>query len=407
MKLVKVSTIYPAYLSALYADRAHLAGRSYGDQLSEIFSDCFGTFDAWSRALAPQGYQVTELLANVRPLQESWARATPGPEPGLASLLEITARQVAEARPEVLYLTDYSFFPAAWIRELRERVPSIRLVVMWCGAPFGDHSPFGACDLILTCIPELKETISGLGYPCAHLHHAFDERVIDRLGSRDAPSHPFTFVGQVHRQDRYHRQREALLLGLTGLVPLEIFTPSAQLGLRDDLSAMVRMAAFDLAALLKAIGIPGSALGKIPALGKAARWDNRPRMPVDRQLKRHMLPPLFGMAMYRLLAGSKVSLNTHIDVSPKSASNMRLFEAAGVGSCLLTDHRDNLAELFDPDREVVTYRSAEECAEKARYLLDNPAERESIARAGRERVLNEHTYTHRAPVLDRIIRSRL
>ena len=34
-----------------------------------------------------------------------------------------------------------------------------------------------------------------------------------------------------------------------------------------------------------------------------------------------------------------------------TGGNIRMFEATGVGSCLLTDHKQNLQDLFIPDEE--------------------------------------------------------
>ena len=39
---------------------------------------------------------------------------------------------------------------------------------------------------------------------------------------------------------------------------------------------------------------------------------------------------------------------------------MRLYEATGMGSLLLTDRKDNLRQLFEEDHEIVTYESKEE-----------------------------------------------
>lgn len=86
---------------------------------------------------------------------------------------------------------------------------------------------------------------------------------------------------------------------------------------------------------------------------------------------------------------------------------MRLFEATGMGACLLTDRASNLSELFEADREVVTYGSADECVEKALYLLSHDAERESIARAGHARTMKEHTLAHRLRIVDDTLRRLL
>ncbi len=84
---------------------------------------------------------------------------------------------------------------------------------------------------------------------------------------------------------------------------------------------------------------------------------------------------------------------------------MRLYEATGVGTCLLTDWKANLPNLFTLDVEVVAYRSAEECIEKVRYLLDHEDVRQAIAAAGQRRTLRDHTTRQRAEQLDDIIQS--
>jgi spore maturation protein CgeB len=74
---------------------------------------------------------------------------------------------------------------------------------------------------------------------------------------------------------------------------------------------------------------------------------------------------------------------------------MRLYETTGVGTLLLTDWKDNLHEMFEPDAEVVTYRTPEECVERINYFLKHEAERARIAKAGHTRTLRDHTYRGR------------
>ena len=45
--------------------------------------------------------------------------------------------------------------------------------------------------------------------------------------------------------------------------------------------------------------------------------------------------------MYQLIFDSKVVLNNHIDISQDQMANIRLFESTGLGSCLLTDYKNN------------------------------------------------------------------
>jgi spore maturation protein CgeB len=76
-----------------------------------------------------------------------------------------------------------------------------------------------------------------------------------------------------------------------------------------------------------------------------------------------------------------------------------------MGCLLLTDYKDNLHEMFEPDQEVVTYRDAAECVDKVRFYLDdrNRDARERIAAAGQRRTLREHTYGARMKRLVQLI----
>jgi spore maturation protein CgeB len=109
--------------------------------------------------------------------------------------------------------------------------------------------------------------------------------------------------------------------------------------------------------------------------------------------------------MYRSLARSRVTLNRHINVAENNANNMRLYEATGVGALLITDRKDNLAEMFEIGKEVVAYSSPEEAAEMIQYYIAHPEEARVIAQAGQERTLKEHTYKKRMeellPLLER------
>jgi spore maturation protein CgeB len=115
---------------------------------------------------------------------------------------------------------------------------------------------------------------------------------------------------------------------------------------------------------------------------------------------------VWGREMYEILHCSKIALNHHGDIAPY-ANNMRLYEATGVGTLLVTDWKENLHEMFDPGKEVVAYHTPEECAELIQYYLEHDDERRAIAHEGQQRTLREHTYYHRMQELVDIIRKYL
>jgi len=65
------------------------------------------------------------------------------------------------------------------------------------------------------------------------------------------------------------------------------------------------------------------------------------------------------------------------------------------GALYLTNYSDELAELFEPDTEVLVWRDRHELLEKVRYYTAHPEAGEPIRRAGRERALACHTYARR------------
>jgi spore maturation protein CgeB len=148
-------------------------------------------------------------------------------------------------------------------------------------------------------------------------------------------------------------------------------------------------------------------LARFPLFRRTIRRAELSAGVLDAKLRPHTRPAVFGLAMYQTLRRSQVNYNIHGDIAPGSASNRRLFECTGVGSCLLTDYKANISTLFEPDREIVTFSSTEECIDKAKWLLDHPQERRAIAQAGQRRTLAEHTFTQRAEQFDAIIREVL
>ena len=109
------------------------------------------------------------------------------------------------------------------------------------------------------------------------------------------------------------------------------------------------------------------------------------------------------MNFMEVFARSKIVLNTHISCASEDASNLRLYEATGMGACLLTDEQPSIAKLFELGSEVVTYRGVDDCVEKVSYLLEHPDEREAIAAAGQRRTLRDHSFTQRAQRLAKLI----
>ena len=107
--------------------------------------------------------------------------------------------------------------------------------------------------------------------------------------------------------------------------------------------------------------------------------------------------PVWGQELYQLLSSAKIVLNiTRTDFyGAETGINLRIFEALAAGAFLLTDHCDEIADMFKVGHEIETYRSSAELAEKVQYYLNNDAARNAIANNGYQSFLQNHTWAAR------------
>jgi spore maturation protein CgeB len=93
---------------------------------------------------------------------------------------------------------------------------------------------------------------------------------------------------------------------------------------------------------------------------------------------------------------SRATLNINRDSMARYGFSppTRIFEAAGAGACLVTDHWVGIEQFFAPGEEILTASSGAEVAATLDGLDDDDAAR--IGSAARARALAEHTYAQRA-----------
>lgn len=411
MRLMRLCTNPPAYLRQFYAQNPHLANQSYAIQYRALAADSYGWADFWTHALAPLGYEVWEPVGNAEPAQKVWARERGVRYRPPTWLIDIAIAQGKSFQPDAILVNDWRTYPAPFWQQLRSECPSLRLVLGWCGAPFDDRdaATFAAYDIVLSNIPTFVAHFRDWGRASEFVQHAFEPRLLGRLTPIPQRA-DFTFIGSIVKKGGYHEQRERMLQALVENTEMQIWSGAKLPSIGQRWQWWLKGLIYD--SIETPRRWPGLAKGleRLPKVKQYAQMTSRPSLDRDfvaAAIAERTHPPLFGLAMYRQLAASRVTFNHHIDVATDFASNMRLFEATGVGTCLLTEWQPNLPELFAPDTEVVTYRCVEEAIEKVRYLLDRESERQQIARAGQQRTLNAHTFAHRAEQLDRIIKRRI
>jgi len=355
-----VHTYYPEFLQHLYADDPALADLTFEKQRAHVLATGFCLSDAYSHGFRTLGCQAHDVIVNADLMQARWAK-----EHGLKlhgnihdKRRQIIAAQIDRYRPDVLYVFEWCPLGDEFLSEIKSR---LRLMVGQIASPLPENRTFMAYDLMVSSWPPIVEYFRGQGTQAELLKLAFDRRVLERLDVQPA-QYDVTFVGGFAPS---HPDRIEWLERLLENIDIDIFGYGAEQTAEDS------------------------------------------------AVRSHHQGHAWGWRMYDVLQRSRITLNRHaqIDVcgrlATNVANNMRLYEATGVGTCLVTEHKTNLAEMFEPGREVVAYEDEADCVEKVRYFLSHEGERRAIAEAGQARTLREHTYAARMEELLEMLQSRL
>jgi spore maturation protein CgeB len=100
----------------------------------------------------------------------------------------------------------------------------------------------------------------------------------------------------------------------------------------------------------------------------------------------------------RTISAARINLciTRRAHASVHASSTSRPFELAAAGAAIVSNQYDGIKRWFEPGSELVVVDDAASAIETYRALLDDPAQAEELGRRARERVLDEHTYRHRA-----------
>ena len=230
------------------------------------------------------------------------------------ALTDIYLSQIESFRPDVVLNQDMFLVGRSALRHIRSL--GIKVVGQHAASRLPATTPIDDYDLLISSFPPTVNALRTSGVPVQLNRLAFDPDVLNHL--RPGPAQirwHVTFVGSLQP---VHGSRLEFLEELATLVPtLRIWTPD---------SSMLRR-----------------------------------RSP----LRARLMGAATGREMYEILRSSFATVNHHGDVAPY-ANNLRLFQATGVGTLLLTDAKHDLADLFSPSVEVLAHSSAASCADDRR-----------------------------------------
>lgn len=361
MKVFIVNTDYDRFTEALYARNPSLAEATYAEQLATRDATLFGVSDYYPRRLRELGHMAVEVHVNNERLQRAWARerglavasgsvwqpvakiagvSIPAPR-APAWLPAILRAQIEDFGPDVVLTHDLQEPEIGFWRWIKARGA---MLVGQIASPLPRSMNPRDFDLLLSSLPNFVERFRAAGARAELFRLGFDPIVLERLGPRPEPEHTVSFVGSVSPA---HAERVAWLEAICAATDIAIYAHGAD------------------------------------------------RLPKDSLIRRRNRGEVWGIDMFRVLAASRITLNRHIGIAEQWANNMRLYEATGVGTLLITDSKANLVEMFEPGREVVAYESVRDCVDQIRHCIHHPRDAAEVAARGQSRTLSVHGYASR------------
>lgn len=374
-RILHVTGGYPEFLHRM-AEGIPEGERTFDRLLAAFVDSRLGWSDYWVQGFRASGHEAEMVVCNSRLMQEAWAA-----EHGLAYdephwAAQILLGQLKAWKPDVVWVQDLYFVSAEVRRAIRSLLPDA-VLMGWRFSVTRDMEQLRDLDVMITGADAFAEEFRRNGIPAETVPLFFPEAILDQVAPVPERSLPFTFCGTVGQPESWHSLRHRAIEKLLSQTPLEVYG--------GEVAAPPPRGARSW--LLK---------------NKWLAW-RRHRLSLKAIHPDRFHDAVFGLDYFRLLANTQLCFNAHIDMAVGFAGNMRLFEAPGMGACLLTDWKPNLSEFLEPDREVAAYRTPEEAVEKANYLLAHPTEREAMAESGRRRVLRDHTLAARLGQVNGII----
>ena len=399
--LLKVTSFYKDFLSDYYHSNPGITEKSYQEQFKHLMAEGYGYADFFPRYLAQNhSMEAREIVHNAGYLQAAWAREQGSRLKGDELLLE----QIAFYKPEVVFIQDSINFDAAFIARIREKVGSVRLLIGHCCAPYtaGNLEAFRSYNLVLTCSEKFLEEFEKHQIHACLFPHGAEASLVTQRGSKPAPENDVIFIGSLLYRSEFHQTRIAYAEEI-----LHSGLPFTLIGsIEEDPWHLLKMkqASYLLVRALEKAGI--KAFRGIQSYRKMAQWKEMPaKARYAASIKENIRQEsLFGRHMLEEIARHAIGFNLHAEVAGDYAVNVRMFEVTAAGALLVTDHKKNIGELFEPDSEILTYSSPAECIEKLRWAIDHPEEAQKIATAGQLRTLKDHSVEKRADLLYEIMK---
>lgn len=364
-RLLEVNSVYDLFLKHLYEEQDE--NKTYSELMNKFYNSSYCESNYIERYFQSElGIESKLITYNNEFAQIRYDKDKD------KDLFHIFLRQVKDYNPDVLYVSDINMFDSTQLKIIRETCKNNAKFVCYHFSFIAKNVkkvlPF--YDLCFTGSVYVQNQMLKYNKNVKVVRHSFESTLLDEISLCDFSNNKVGFVGSIFIGKSFHTNR----LDMLGSLLRE--------NIDFDFYGKVYSSLKSRKQLLSNIFLP-SELKKL-------------RNETVEYLNNNQYDSCFGIEYYKTIAKYPLNLNIHAPIAGTGCGNQRMFEVTGIGSCLITDYREENSLCFDVDNEIVVYHNNEELTEKLKYLLMNPDEVKRIAMNGQKRTLKDYTYKQKA-----------
>ena len=367
MKIAFLSSIYEKHREQIYCKFKELHKESFEEQNNKIRDETICSMGEWPKYFKRINEECLMLCLNNPYLQNKWCLENDFIPSSQDVEYEIILEQLRRFKPTHLFVFGISYYSTKnRLQRILKECPSILKKICWYGAPEGDILKLKNYDLVLTPSRELKDNLVSSGINSALLNHAFEPRTLDLIDSKRKTGN-ICFIGSLGLGNDWHEERIEYLESISRYIKIDIYTNLTKPSFYERLKRSFIFYRHNMSRFLNNYSI---------FTDKIRYYANKENLPVYDRLHNSCIlkmlnSSVYGLDMLNVLSSYKITFNKHIPMAGNWASNMRLTEAAGIGTCILSDHKLNNNDYFGIHEKYCTYRSKDDVIRKYNFLIEN------------------------------------
>ena len=360
--MIKVLRIFDppeSYLQS-FLGNSTVAGKSYEERMNLFFNDKFGQSNFLSSALNELDFPTLDLIPNFESAQKSWAKERGVAFEETSWKLQILNEQIKHYKPEILFFVGWGY-GYEFIKEIKEKHSCVKRVVLWIGESIPDQKFYQYYDAIITCDEGNRTYLEQQGIMAFQIHHAFSSELAK--GFEDiVKQNQIGFAGSLKAGDSEHNYRAKILCNLLEEFDINAYGLVSFNPAYNTQTVKGRLIKSYHEIIGRVDKLSNNLAQQMPKYRSYAEMGKLIEiLKMFEEIKEIIKAPLYGREYISFIKSSLIVLNSHSNTA--IASNMRLFEVTGQGTCILTDYKENMSQLFKENDEVVCYRNMDELLE--------------------------------------------